>query len=589
MYILDSELNPVPIGVEGELYVGGIGLARGYLNRPELTSERFVKNPFASYEDIANGYDKLYKTGDIVRWLPDGNIEYIGRNDFQVKIRGFRVELEEIENQLASIKGISQASVLANYNEDTSSYYLIGYYVVNNEISINQEAILTELRNILPDYMVPNILVKVDYMPLTSNGKLDRKALPTPQFAQSNNYVPPTTHVEIALCSIIADVLKLEKVGINDDFFMMGGNSILAIRIVSEFNKINQGKISVLNLLKQKTVHKIVENIREESPSDLADFNLSDIHHMEKNILYHQVVTGNELIYSESIVIEFEQNFSFDRFRFASESIYKNMDIFRSNYIKVGDEFTRIISTVEPSSLLCEQIFVKDDDESQFQVMQLEKIKFDIAKDILIRFYLINIGKDKQLILIKAHHLVMDATTNINILIPELYGLLFDKDFEQNKYSIEDFQRVSHSIYNTYSTNFSEKADYWKNELLSVTPMSVADKNGDASNYNGGQLTYVFGKDVHTKISGIAINLQESVFAILYSIFSLVLLRISGNDKIAIKTNIDERIYHDTDKNVPGCLINNVFIMSNFTSGQSLKGFIHENAKRDIRQYFKCN
>ncbi|WP_150468577.1 amino acid adenylation domain-containing protein, partial [Francisella sp. SYW-9] len=197
VYILDNYNQPVPIGVVGELYIGGAGLARGYLNRSELTAERFISNPFATESDISKGYTRLYKTGDLVRWLADGNIEYIGRNDDQVKIRGYRIELGEIENQLSAIEGVKQSCVLAK--ERNNNKYLIGYYVSDKKL-LTQEEILNQLSKVLPEYMIPSALVEIDAMPLTINGKLDRKTLPDPEFINEDRYVAPTTELEEKLC-----------------------------------------------------------------------------------------------------------------------------------------------------------------------------------------------------------------------------------------------------------------------------------------------------------------------------------------------------------------------------------------------------
>ena len=170
-----------PISIIGELYIGGAGLARGYLNQPELTKERFIDNPFATSEDIEKGYTRLYKTGDLARWLPDGNIEYIGRNDFQVKIRGFRIELGEVESALMAIEGIKQSVVLAKSRElnGEDSQYLVAYYVADH--AIEDEALLESLKASLPDYMIPSLFVHLQALPLTTNGKVDRKALPDPE------------------------------------------------------------------------------------------------------------------------------------------------------------------------------------------------------------------------------------------------------------------------------------------------------------------------------------------------------------------------------------------------------------------------
>jgi amino acid adenylation domain-containing protein len=243
-YILDTNLNPLPIGGVGELYIGGVGLARGYLNLPELTADKFIANPFQSEDDKKLGKNaRLYKTGDLARYLPDGNIEYIGRNDFQVKIRGFRIELGEIESKLLAYCGIKQAVVLAVEHKDntgvaTGNKYLVGYYV--SETKLDETSILVELANHLPDYMIPSVLVHLESLPLTINGKLDRKALPNPELTNSDTYVAPRNDLEAKVCGIYAEVLGLDvtQIGIKDDFFRLGGNSILAIKLVSRLNNV---------------------------------------------------------------------------------------------------------------------------------------------------------------------------------------------------------------------------------------------------------------------------------------------------------------------------------------------------------------
>ena len=241
-YILDQNQNPVPPGVMGELYIGGAGLARGYLNQPELTHERFVPNPFATEKDKAQGYTRLYKTGDLVRYLADGNIEYIGRNDFQVKIRGFRIELGEIEAILGQYPGIKQCVVLS-YQEPHP--YLAAFYV--SATPLDGHLIRTHLSSCLPDYMVPSAIVPIDRIPLTLNGKLDRKALPAPEF-KGQEYIAPRDETEALLCQIWQEVLGVEQVGITDDFFQLGGHSILAIQLSHRMSQALNRVVSVKDI-----------------------------------------------------------------------------------------------------------------------------------------------------------------------------------------------------------------------------------------------------------------------------------------------------------------------------------------------------
>jgi len=260
VYVLDGYLAPVPIGVTGELYIGGAGLARGYWKREELTAERFVANPFASALDRERGYTRLYKTGDLVRWLGDGSLEYLGRNDEQVKIRGYRIEPGEVEHALSRVAGIRQSCVVARerVTEMGTLKYLAGYYVGEP----GKEAILQELSKSLPEYMMPATLTALASFPLTVNGKLDKKALPDEDFGSpEGSYVAPVTALELTLCGIWTELLGVERVGVSDDFFRLGGNSILAIQVSHQMSKALECEITVADIFKQKYISLLLENI----------------------------------------------------------------------------------------------------------------------------------------------------------------------------------------------------------------------------------------------------------------------------------------------------------------------------------------
>jgi hypothetical protein len=227
IYILDACGHPVPVGVVGEVWIGGVGVARGYLNRPELTSERFVADPYADESGAT-----MYRSGDLGRWHADGSIEYLGRNDHQLKIRGFRVEPGEVESRLLEHPSIREAVVVGR-SETSGDRRLIAYLTVGAEVGA--DALREHVRSALPDYMVPAAFVVLAEMPLTPNGKLDRDALPAPDRAavQVHAYEPPQGEVEGALVEAWQDLLRLERVGRNDNFFELGGHSLLALQAVS--------------------------------------------------------------------------------------------------------------------------------------------------------------------------------------------------------------------------------------------------------------------------------------------------------------------------------------------------------------------
>ncbi|WP_162034234.1 non-ribosomal peptide synthetase, partial [Chryseobacterium potabilaquae] len=259
VYVLDEYLRHVPLGGVGELYIGGVGVSRGYLNLAELTAESFLLNPFQSEKEKEIGYNgRMYKTGDLVRFLPEGNLQYIGRNDLQVKIRGYRIELGEIENGLLSYEGIRQAVVLAK-EHSSGLKYLVGYYI--SDASVNHEDLSMHLSGLLPEYMIPSVYVHLESLPLTINGKLDRRALPEPSFTGDKEYIAPTTVLEKALAEMYGEVLGLpvESIGLHDDFFRLGGDSIISIQLVSRLRKRLSLSLSVKEVFTYRTVYHLSE------------------------------------------------------------------------------------------------------------------------------------------------------------------------------------------------------------------------------------------------------------------------------------------------------------------------------------------
>ncbi|HEU0084715.1 MAG TPA: amino acid adenylation domain-containing protein, partial [Bradyrhizobium sp.] len=251
IYVLDDRLEPVPVGVAGELFIGGIGLARGYLGRPGLTAERFVPSPFATGE-------RLYRTGDLARWRPDGTLDYLGRSDHQVKIRGFRIELGEIEAALLAHAGIEQAAVIAR--EDAAGKRLIAYLAGGAQAPLEIGELRRHLQQTLPDYMVPAAFVPLDELPLTPNGKLDRNALPAPEW-QTQSDTAPRTATEQTLAAIWCDVLKRDRVGINDNFFELGGDSLSATRAIARVQQQLDVAVPLKAMFETPTLEELAKRI----------------------------------------------------------------------------------------------------------------------------------------------------------------------------------------------------------------------------------------------------------------------------------------------------------------------------------------
>ncbi len=265
IYILDSNLQPVPVGITGELFIGGDGLARGYLNRPELTAEKFVADPFGREPGA-----RLYRTGDLARYLPDGNIECLGRFDHQVKIRGFRIELGEIESILRRHPAVSETAVVAR-DDTPGDKRLVGYVVSKNGTIAGVSDLRAHLLAALPDYMVPSAFVALEKLPLTPNGKVDRKALPAPDHHRpelQQSFVAPRTTMEKLLASIWKAVLNVEEVGIHDNFFDLGGHSLLAVRLFSRIQQALNKKFPLAILFEAPTIQLLAEALHTDKKGD---------------------------------------------------------------------------------------------------------------------------------------------------------------------------------------------------------------------------------------------------------------------------------------------------------------------------------
>ena len=261
-YLLDPSLKPVPVGVPGELYIAGDGLARGYLHRPELTEEKFIPNPFSSDPE-----SRLYKTGDLARYLPDGNIEFLGRLDHQVKIRGFRIELGEIETALAQHPAVNESIAIVREGEGGDKR-LIAYVVLKPEEHASKNQLRRSLKDRLPDYMIPAAFVTLDALPLTPNGKIDRQALPAPDAAgveTEKSFVPPRNATEQRLAEIWTDVLKVTQIGIHDNFFESGGHSLLAMRLVAQIRQHFEKELPVATLFQTPSIAQLAPLLEDHS------------------------------------------------------------------------------------------------------------------------------------------------------------------------------------------------------------------------------------------------------------------------------------------------------------------------------------
>jgi amino acid adenylation domain-containing protein len=467
IYLLDAHGQPVPLGATGEVYIGGAGVARGYLNRPELTAERFLTDPFA-----ADPSARMYRTGDLARYLPDGNLEYLGRNDHQVKVRGFRIELGEIEARLAGHPTVRQAVVMAR-EDAPGDLRLVAYVTAQADRPIETAELREHLAQQLPDYMQPSRFVQLDALPLTPNGKLDRKALLASegQALANNSYEAPQGETEQRLADIWSELLGVERVGRHDHFFELGGHSLMAIRLIGRLRK--EGlSTSVKALFEQPTVaglaatmggdrtdmtevvalpHGIrpdstaitpdmlplitlssadIDSIVRQVPGGVA--NIQDIYALsplQDGLLFHHLMSTAGDPYLVANEIAFTDRPTLDRFLAAIKQIVDRHDILRSAFVWEGlSEPAQVVWRKAPLSVT--KVTLDEGDEAGTVSEQLGRrfdprhTRIDLSQAPLLRFVIAqDPDSSRWVMLCLRHHLVGDHRT-MEILIDEAATIL---------------------------------------------------------------------------------------------------------------------------------------------------------------------
>ncbi len=406
VYVLDRRLEPVPVGIPGELYIAGAGVARGYHARPGLTAERFVAAPFGP------AGERMYRTGDLVRRRPDGALEYLGRTDHQVKIRGFRVELGEVEAVLGTHPAIAQVTAVAR-EDRPGDRRLVAYLTVENATATapadsDLRAFLGER---LPDYLVPSAFVVLDALPLSPNGKVDRGALPAPEHAgeRAGSYVPPSTHTECVLADIWARVLDVDRVGVTDNFLELGGDSVLSIQVVFLAGEAGL-RISSRDLFVHPTIGQLAEAVGsvEVEPVEV------DPAHVEIPLTpgQHEILADDSVAPHGSVLIELVEDVDAHTLRAALDAVVRRHDALRLRYERSGDGWRQRVVPVESAELLQHRALSTVDDERAELERLAESAVPDPAGGPLLRAVLAEFGPGRRpWLVLTVHRLAADPAS----------------------------------------------------------------------------------------------------------------------------------------------------------------------------------
>ncbi|TYZ49968.1 non-ribosomal peptide synthetase, partial [Ralstonia solanacearum] len=550
VYVLDAQGEPVPVGVTGEMYIGGAGVARGYLNRPELTAERFVVNRFHG-----EGRERMYRTGDLGRWLPDGSLEYQGRADAQVKLRGFRIELGEIEARLSQCEGVREAAVTVR--EDTPGEPRLVAYYVSSE-AIEAQALREQLQSSLPEYMVPAAYVKLDRLPLTPNGKLDRKGLPAPegQAYASTAYEAPQGEVEVALAGIWQTLLGVERVGRHDDFFALGGHSLQAVRLVAQVRTQLGAELGLTELFAQPSLSTVAQAIVRGQGSALPAITAADrsealpLSFAQQRLWFLAQMEGGSEAYHIPVGLRLTGELDEGALRRSLDRIVARHEALRTRFeTRDGQAVQRVAPADVGLALDWVDLSVEEAAESKLGLLAEAEARapFDLEQGPLIRGRLVKLGEQEHVLLITMHHIVSDGWSQ-GVLAREL-GALYEA-YRAGKEDPLPVLPIQYADYAVWQRRWLEgealqrQGAYWEQALAGApTLLSLpTDRARPAQqDYAGGSVEVVFDEALSAGLKRLSQRHGTTLFMTVLAGWSSLLSRLSGQEEVVVGSPVANR------------------------------------------------
>ncbi|KLU56719.1 hypothetical protein EL84_10640 [Paenibacillus sp. VT-400] len=578
VYIVDSRNKLLPIGVVGELCVGGEGLVRGYNNRPELTAEKFVHNPFTSGE-------LMYRTGDLAKWLPDGTIEYVGRTDDQVKIRGFRIELGEIETQLQKVEGIRKTTVFARENV-SGEKQLCAYYEADCELPAAE--LKSVLSQELPAYMIPTYLIQLERLPLTTNGKVDRRSLPAPEesLQPGEGHTPPRTPLEANLVEIWKSVLGLEHIGVHDNFFDLGGHSLRATTLVSKVHQELNVELPLRDVFRYSTIEQMalaLSRIEEHSFSSIplvgarAYYPLSSA---QKRLFILNQLEGAEQSYNMPGVLLLEGSIDHSLLEKAFRGLIQRHETLRTGFEVVqGEAVQRIYESVD-FSVVCRHA----NEEEASAVVQAFIRPFDLAKPPLLRAELVELAADRYLLMFDMHHIISDGVS-MDVFVEELVRLYGGESLEPLHIQYKDYAVWQQS--DEQKIQLKREEAYWLDRYrgeMPVLEMPTDYPRPAVQSYEGHTLTSFVDEATNEGLKQLAAQRGTTLYMVLLAAYTVLLHKYTGQDDLIVGTSIAGRTHGDTQPLI-GMFVNTLAIRNYPASEKTFLSYLEEVKETTLGAY----
>ena len=587
VYVLDENLEPVAPRVAGELYIGGFGVARGYLGQAALTAERFVPD---AWSGVAGG--RVYRTGDVVRWGSDGRLEYLGRSDQQVKVRGHRIEPREVERALNDHERVRQSVVVARDGAHGEKQ-LVAYIVAEGAGELTASELREHARTRLPEYMVPNLFVALEQLPLTANGKVDTRKLPSPESGSNlatQNYTSPRTETERMLCGIWSNVLKIEQVGIHDNFFEVGGHSLLATQLVSQMREVFGVEIALRTIFETPTVAGLAQQIETaratekelQAPAILPvsrDGNLPLAFAQQRLWFLDQLETSSSL-YNIATARRLKGRLNVSALVQSLNEIVRRHESLRTTFALLEEQPLQLISEAADFNLTVLDLSQLGESEANAEAQRHANAEarqpFDLAQGPLFRARLLKLGAEEHVLLLTLHHIISDGWS-IGILFREL-AVLYNAFCAEEPAPLAELT-VQYADYAAWQRHYLQgevlerELEYWKEQLQgapAVLELPTDRPRPAAQSYAGAVEKISLPEELSEKLKELSQREGVTLFMTLLAAFQVLLSRYSGQQDVVVGTPIAGRTRAEEEALI-GLFVNTLALRVDLSGGATFR------------------
>ncbi|MDV6293932.1 non-ribosomal peptide synthase/polyketide synthase [Rhodococcus aetherivorans] len=594
VYVLDDRLHPVPVGVQGQMYVAGGQLSRGYLRRPDLTAARFLADPYAPQPG-----GLMYRTGDLARWNPDGLLEYGGRSDFQVQLRGFRIELGEIESALTRCPGVAQAVAVVRVDARVGDR-LIGYVVPRGGSAVDPSQVRESVGSFLAGYMVPDVVMVLDELPLTANGKLDRRRLPEPVF-EVRQFRAPQTPIEELVAGTFAEVLDVDRVGLDDDFFALGGNSLVATQVVARLGQTLDTSVGVRELFEASTVQDLAARLETRAGSggrlpltpqrrpDRVPLSLA-----QSRMWFLNRFDSSSTAYNIPMALEMTGPLDVDALRAAVGDVVARHEVLRTVYPETPDGPVQVV--LPPAEAVPEMRPVHvGSDELPGRLAELAATAFDVTAAVPLQIRLYELEPDRHVLALALHHIAADGSSMGPFARDVMTAYMARREGRAPAWTALEVQYADFAVWQRRllgseddPTSLSARQiAYWRNTLVGLPDqleLPTDRPRPPEQSFRGGRVRFEIDADLHRRLVELARSGNATLFMVTHTAFALLLSRLSGLQDVAVGTPIAGRGERALDDLI-GMFVNTLVLRTDVRDDASFTQMLQAVREADLQAF----